>query len=459
MFEHRHSPNASEHTSRFWDAYVRGQDASPAPEFADVIRELHQRAAAPQPSDHFAANLEATLMQTATDLAHWPAPNSSLSSLSEVTRAIAPVRIPRNQGVRDDFLRLLAAAVLAFAVVASLFAGAQLWRTQQAFTPSTELPNLEALLVATPGAQATPAPAATAEADGKLADQLWETPMDQTKVLTAPMSLVVNPDGNIWVLDGADDHVQIFSPDGKHLETWGEHGTADGQFDLGGIGDITFASDGTIYVADSANKRVQQFAPDRSFVRAWSDAGNRSGDLASPATASMLSSPNFVAVAPDGSVFVTDESRNVVERYTADGVWMNTLGSDSGDARLNAPRGVSFGPDGNVWVADYGRGRIAVFTTDGTFVREVTGINLPTNLEFDSAGRLLLVDAKGLQVMNEELQPVGRIWRDQGMFTFVPTVASGADGQIYIVDYNLAFLAAFQLRDPLPEPPAPTPVP
>jgi DNA-binding beta-propeller fold protein YncE len=303
---------------------------------------------------------------------------------------------------------------------------------------------------------ATPA---TAAADGKLADQLWETPMDQEKVLAAPMGLALDPQGRIWVLDGADDHVQIFSADGEHLETWGEHGTGEGQFDLGGRGDIDFASNGSFYVTDTENRRVQQFAPDRSFVRTWSDAGNLSGTLASPATANMLLRPSSIDIAPDGSVYVSDDERNVIEHYSPDGVWLNTLGTDSGDGRLNAPGGMAFDQDGNLWVADYGRGRLAAFAPDGTFLRDVTGINLPTDVEFDNTGHLLVVDAKGLLVMNQDLQPVGRIWRDQGMFVFLPSVVSGADGRVYVADYNLAFLTAFQLRDPLPAPPTPTPAP
>ncbi|MCA9876221.1 MAG: NHL repeat-containing protein, partial [Thermomicrobiales bacterium] len=257
-----------------------------------------------------------------------------------------------------------------------------------------------------------------------------------------------------WVGDGADDHFRIFSPEGELLDTWGEHGTGDGQFDFGGVGDIAFASDGTFYVADTANRRVQQFAPDRTFVRAWSDVGNWSGPLASPTTANVLSRPNVVSVAPDGSVYVTDDMRNVVEHYTADGLWLNTLGAAGGQERLNFPGGVAFDQDGNTWVADYGRNRLAIFAPDGAYLGEVTGILMPSDLYFDDAGRLVVADSKGLQVMNEDLQPVGRLWRNQGAYAFVPSAAPGPGDRVYAVDYNLGFLTAFQLRNPLPDPPA-----
>ncbi len=459
MFKRRRPLHSSDLTSRFWDDYVRGQDVAPPPDLAETIRQLHQRARTPEPSPIFAAELEATLMHTATDLAHWP--------ISTTPRYRADTLLPRGAQAPlhagptpDSWQRvrsLLAAAVLLLAVIGGVLAGSQFWQAQRASLPPTQLPSLEAVQAATPPAAATPA--AVTESDGKLADQLWETTMGQEKVLTAPMGLALDPQGRIWVLDGADDHVQIFSADGEHLETWGEPGTGEGQFDLGGLGDIAFASNGVFYVTDTVNQRVQQFAPDRSFVRAWSDAGNRSSTLASPTTATVLTRPNAISVAPDGSVYVSDDARNVVEHYTADGVWLNTLGTDGGDGQFNSPGGVAFDQDGNIWVADYGRGRLAVFAPDGTYLRELTGFILPTDLEFDSSGHLLVVDAKGLLVMNQDLLPVGRIWRDQGMFVFLPSVAAGPDGRVYVADYNLAFLTAFQLRNPLPEPPTPTPAP
>lgn len=455
MFEHRWRRHASNHTSRFWDDYVRDRDTSPAPDSAETIRQLHQRARTPEPSATFAADLEALLMHTATDLAHWPTPTISPRSGAD-TRLPQPAQPPLDANPnRDNWQRvrgLLAAAVLLLAVVGGVFAGGQLWRAQRASLPPTQLPSLVAMQPATPEAAATPA--AATKSDGKAGDQLWETPMGLDKVLIAPMSLALDPQGRLWVGDGAEDHFRIFSLDGELLDTWGEHGTGEGQFDFGGVGDIAFASDGAFYVADTANRRVQQFAPDRSFVRAWSNVGNGSGSLASPTAAEVLTRPNVISVAPDGSVYVTDDMNNVVEHYTADGAWLNTLGAAGGQDRLNFPGGVAFDQDGNTWVADYGRNRLAIFAPDGSYVGELTGILLPSDVSFDAAGRLIVADSKGLMVMNEALQPVGRLWRDQGAYGFVPSAASGPGDRVYAVDYNLGFLTAFQLRDPLPEPPA-----
>jgi DNA-binding beta-propeller fold protein YncE len=51
--------------------------------------------------------------------------------------------------------------------------------------------------------------------------------------------------------------VHKYSPDGKLLFSWGESGTAAGQFNL--VHNIACDDDGWVYVADRENHRVQVF--------------------------------------------------------------------------------------------------------------------------------------------------------------------------------------------------------
>ena len=69
-----------------------------------------------------------------------------------------------------------------------------------------------------------------------------------------------------WVLDTHNYHLHKFTPDGKFLGVWGNHGSGPGQFaDPTGI---AIDKENRIYVADSANKRVQVF--DSSFRHLFS---------------------------------------------------------------------------------------------------------------------------------------------------------------------------------------------
>jgi hypothetical protein len=64
-------------------------------------------------------------------------------------------------------------------------------------------------------------------------------------------------DGNIYVVDGLFDNVQIFDKRGRLLMAFGEHGTGYGDFWL--PTGIYIDNNDLIYISDSSNRRVQIF--------------------------------------------------------------------------------------------------------------------------------------------------------------------------------------------------------
>ena len=243
----------------------------------------------------------------------------------------------------------------------------------------------------------------------------------------------------------------IYSADGKFIETWGTPGAANGQF--ASPEDVAFAPDGTFYVSDAGNHRVQQFAPDRSFVRSWSDAGNKSGPLATAETAEHLGHPIMIKVAPDGTIYVSDDERNVIERYSRDGEWLNSLGSGI----LAGPGGVAFAADGSVWVADYGHELLQVFRPDGTLLRTagIPGtsahrLNVPNALAFDDAGRLYVPTSTIVEVFDPSLRLLGHSRRSEGGYSSQVEIELGPNGRIYTTDYMLGLLSAFDLDTDVP---------
>ncbi len=82
-----------------------------------------------------------------------------------------------------------------------------------------------------------------------------------------------------------------------------------------------------------------------------------------PATSACLAHPDGVAVAPDGSLYIADDSAACVRRVTGDGIIRTVAGQcgtagASGDggpatsALLSTPVDIAFGPDGSLYVAD-----------------------------------------------------------------------------------------------------------
>lgn len=173
-----------------------------------------------------------------------------------------------------------------------------------------------------PTAAPTPAPIVIAAAPLEPAlKQLWQVggpkpPKDGGCCVT------VAPDGKIWVAAMHDSTFWIIDSNGKYLESWGQSGDGDGQFNFvvktDGFGAIAFDPDGTFYVADTGNHRIQKFDNDRQFVKAWGEFGTDDGQFATP---------SIVVSDGRGHVYVQDLDRLDVQEFTSDGAFIRTLAS------------------------------------------------------------------------------------------------------------------------------------
>jgi sugar lactone lactonase YvrE len=81
-----------------------------------------------------------------------------------------------------------------------------------------------------------------------------------------PTNLAVAPNGDLYVSDGyGNARVHRFSSTGKLLASWGEPGTAPGQFML--PHGIAVDANGNVFVCDRESDRIQVFSAEGRFVR------------------------------------------------------------------------------------------------------------------------------------------------------------------------------------------------
>ena len=99
------------------------------------------------------------------------------------------------------------------------------------------------------------------------------------------------------------------------------------------------------------NHRVQKLAPDGTFVTEWK--GPDTG----------FYGPRRIAVGPDNSLYVVDQGRTQIVKFSPDGRVLATWGSaGSGDGQFNDHTSVAVDPaTGKVFVADPRNSRIQVF--------------------------------------------------------------------------------------------------
>ncbi|MEO8133023.1 MAG: RHS repeat-associated core domain-containing protein [Betaproteobacteria bacterium] len=163
---------------------------------------------------------------------------------------------------------------------------------------------------------------------------------------------------------------------------------------------LAVAPDGSIYIADQGNQRVRRIGTDGNIATvAGTGTFGFSGDggLATQAT---LSNPDGLAVAPDGALYIADNSNFRVRRVGQDGIITTVAGNgtlgltgDGGLATRAALRvaGVAVAADGSLYLAEFGLLRrvgppLPGFSADESLIASADGSEL---YGFSAAGRHL----------------------------------------------------------------------
>lgn len=156
--------------------------------------------------------------------------------------------------------------------------------------------------------------------------------------------MTVDEDHNVWVVDTARADVQVFDEGGRHIRTFGEPGSGDGQ--LNRPGPAVVASSGEVFIPDFANRRVAVFSADGAWLR--NHGSRRDEGLA-------LGEVNAVAVDAKGRMFVLDDTMRI---FVLDpgGAPLFTISNDyPGLGRLEFGSFV-LDREGRIYIADIGGG-------------------------------------------------------------------------------------------------------
>lgn len=113
----------------------------------------------------------------------------------------------------------------------------------------------------------------------------------QQDLFDRPTDVAWDAQGNIFVADGLGNaRVAKFDKDGKFIKSWGQKGTAPGQF--ANARSIAIDAQGNVYVADGGNKRIQVFDNNGTFKTQFANVGNAQALCITPAPNQMLYSSN-----------------------------------------------------------------------------------------------------------------------------------------------------------------------
>ncbi len=230
--------------------------------------------------------------------------------------------------------------------------------------------------------------------------------------------------------------------------------------------DIAFAPDGTFYVADSRNNRILHFNTDGTVLHAWGEYGASDYGTNIMAAAGTFNEPWGVAVGPDGAVYVADTWNNRIQKFTAEGEFLNMWGqfgtAESGYA-FWGPRGVAVDQHGRIFVTDTGNKRVVVFNGDGEVLGEFGGAGLgiaqfdePVGIAVDDQDRVYIADTwnSRIQILipaaDSLSYPTNITWDIDAWFgdslDNKPFLAVNADYQTFVADPIMGRILQFDIQ-------------
>lgn len=260
----------------------------------------------------------------------------------------------------------------------------------------------------------------------------------------------VELDGVIFALDTGSNRILV--QDGAGLVKRVIDGSTDGQPVL--RAPMSIASDGRhLYVANSGASEVLVLDLTGRLIDTFHIAPQIAGGPAPR--------PVGVAVAPDGTLWVSDPDSNRLLQYGAHGEFLRDLGGTraGGSEGYNAPTGISIDAAGNIYVVDTLNGRVLKLSPDGAQLQQfgrpgdtAGTFSRPKDVAVDAGGNVYVSDGllAAVQVFDAGGKYLGFIGRSDpwnphsGSVFMAPAGLSVAGDALYVVD-RFAGLFVFHL--------------
>jgi GT2 family glycosyltransferase len=159
---------------------------------------------------------------------------------------------------------------------------------------------------------------------------------------------------------------------------------------------VAIGPDGDVYVADSRSNRVSRIHGDSGDIVTVAGSGEAAfdGDQ-KPAATAALNTPNGIAVAANGNIYIADSGNNRIRMVSAATGLIRTIagtgdpgppdaddielgdGGPAKDARLQAPMDVAVGPGDDIYIADMGHHRVRVIDGTSGIITTIAGDGIP----------------------------------------------------------------------------------
>ncbi len=182
-------------------------------------------------------------------------------------------------------------------------------------------------------------------------------------------SVAVDKNDQIWCFERCDVPVQVYSTDGRLIQSWGR-----GLF--GSPHGLRLDAEGNVWTTDIKTHLVQKFTAQGELLLTLGTPGKAGEDE------THFNSPTDVAITPTGNIFVSDGygNRRIVH-FDPQGRFVKAWGKYGGDpGQFCLPHQIVVDSQGTLYVADRNSGRVQLFDQDGRFLQQWDHVIMPWGL-------------------------------------------------------------------------------
>jgi sugar lactone lactonase YvrE len=251
-----------------------------------------------------------------------------------------------------------------------------------------------------------------------------------------PNSVAVDPAGNVYVADTANNIIRKITPDGFVSTLAGSVGHPGNQDGTGSNAQfrnpwgVAVTDQGNVFVADMSNNTIRKISP-TGVVSTLAGQAGVSGSRDGMGADAQFNNPFALAVDPEDNIYVSDSANNTIRKITPNGA-VSTLaglpgqaGSTDGNgttARFWNPQGLVTDDHGNIYVADTGNNIVRKITPTGIVttlagpagingipgeVGAVARFNNPSGVAIDRVGNVYVADTNNHAVRKMSLAAAG----------------------------------------------------
>lgn len=242
------------------------------------------------------------------------------------------------------------------------------------------------------------------------------------------MSVDVDSQNNVYVLNKSRHPVICFTSEGNFIRSWGEglivapHG-------------LEVDAEDNVWVTDIENHIVVKFNLQGRVVMVLGRIGTPAEDEWS------FNMPTDVAFGPEGEIYVTDGYGNSrIVKFSKEGDYLLAWGKKGdGPGEFSSPHTLFVDSQGRVYVGDRENHRVQIFDANGRFLSQWNQVGTPFGLVQSSAGEVYMVDGYANHLLKLDMQgrilgKLGRPGRAPGRFRIAHHLTVGQNGELYVAE-------------------------